>query len=335
MISFGKNIRLPNDPLEKITLKQLADKIKNPGKGYIDFITQLRELQSIDPKKYREWKAKLPYAVAAVFHPPYRKKEHFAKTDYFILDIDHLSDKEINIENLVSRLASDERIALMFRSPSNDGLKLFFKLKEPLFDAGKYSLFYKIFAQKFALHYGLNQVVDKKTSDVSRACFLSYDPDVRFRSEVLPVDMAQYINFEDEIQVNFLKNELKEQQKSHPVTTPVDVAKNTVPEEIIRQIREKLNPRLVTKKEKNIYVPEELNAIIDKVKESLAEYHIVVDEIINIHYGKQFRMKLENMRAEINVFYGKRGYSVVKSTKSGMNADLVDAAHQIISSVLL
>ncbi len=335
MISFGKNIRLPNDPLVKIPLKQFADKIKNPGKEFVDFITQLRELQSIDPKQYREWKVKLPYAVAAIFYPPFRKKENFAKTDYFILDIDHLSDKEINIEHLMGRLETDERIALAFRSPSNDGVKLFFKLKQSLFDAGKYALFYKIFARKFAAQYDLHQVVDKKTSDVSRACFLSYDPRVLYRAEVVPVEVERYINFENETEVSLFEKEIKEQEKIRPETHPADADENTIPQDVIQKIREKLNPRLTVKKEKNIFVPEELNLIVEPVKKSLAQYDIVVDEIVNINYGKQFRMKLQHMRAEINVFYGKKGYSVIKSTKSGLNDELVDLTHQIISSAIL
>ena len=40
-----------------------------------------------------------------------------------------------------------------------------------------YSLFYKKFVKSFSEQYDLQQVVDAKTSDVSRACFLSHDKD--------------------------------------------------------------------------------------------------------------------------------------------------------------
>jgi hypothetical protein len=338
MISIGKNIRQPNDPLEKIPIKNLADKIRNPNQKFIDYIVQLRKIIAIDVKKYRELKTRLPYVVAATFNPPFRKIENFASTKYFILDIDHLSDKEIDIENLVKRFTSDDRIALLFKSPSNDGLKLFFKTEYTFTDPGKYSLFYKTFAHGFALEYSLQQVVDKRTSDVSRACFVSYDPDVWYNENAEVIKIDKYIDFDNQLQVMEIESLLKEQEKQEnktAVNTETDITKQDIDTDIIRQIREKLNPRIKIRREKKIYVPEELDEIIDTVKNKLKEFGFEVEEIININYGKQFRMKINHLKAEINVFYGRKGYSVVKSTKSGMNTQLVDVAHDIIASVLL
>ena len=335
MICLGKNIRQPADPLEKISLKNLGDRIRNPHPGFINFITQLRQVQSIDTRRYRELKTKLPYVVAAMFNPPYRKIENFAKTDYFILDIDHISEKEIDIERLTDKLKNDPRVALLFRSPSGDGLKLFFKLQNPFYDAGKYSLFYKVFAKKFAVDFTLDQVVDNRTSDVSRACFVSYDPNVWYNPEPEIVNPDQFINFEDELQIGEITSVLKEEEKEKTDVKKEEISNKDLPDDLIRQIRERLNPKLVKKREKKIYVPEELNTIIELIRTNLAQYNIVIDEIVNINYGKQFRMKLNHARAEINVFYGRKGFSVVKSTKSGLNEELVDIAHDVIYSTIL
>lgn len=335
MISIGKNIKQPNDPLEKISLKMLYDKTRNPQTKFIDFIEQLRKLRTIDEKQYRQYKTRLPYVVAANFNPSYRKIENFAKAKYFILDFDHFSEKEISIDNIFNKLKNDERVNLMFRSPSNDGLKLIFKLSEAFTDHGKYSMFYKIFAHKFGSEYNLSQVVDKRTSDVSRACFVSYDKEAYYNANCSEIDVKHYINFEDELQVFELNKMIKEEEKTLSENITKQNNTDDLPDDLISQIREKLNPKLKEKKEKNIIVPDQLNTIIDLVKTNLLEYNIEIENIIDINYGKQFRMKAKHLKAEVNVFYGKRGFSVVKSTKTGLNKDLVEIAAQIINSCIL
>jgi hypothetical protein len=335
MISLGRNIRQPSDSLTKISIKQLADKIRNPDSRFIDFIVQLRKVQTIDSKKYRELKTKLPYVVAAVFNPNFRKIEHFALTSYLIIDIDHLSEKEISINKLSSKLQGDNRIVLMFKSPSGDGLKLFFKFNEPFYDHGKCTMFYKLFAHEFGIQYAINQVVDKRTSDVSRACFVSYDPDIWYNINPEIIDVSKFIDFDNELQITEINAILKNDEKEKPKQKTDEATGQDMPDSLINQIREKLNPKLILKKERQVYVPEQLNTIIELVKVNLLEYNIEIEEIINISYGKQFRLKLNHHKAEINVFYGKKGFSVVKSTKSGCSAKLIDIAHDVIFSTIL
>lgn len=335
MISLGKNIKQPNDPLEKISMNMLADKIKAPNPTFIDFINQLRNMLAIDSKQYRNYKTRLPYIVAAVFNPRFRKIENFARAGYFILDIDHLTQKDIDINSMFEKLKADPRVALMFRSPSNDGLKVFFKLKESFYDHGKYSMFYKLFAHQFGEEYSLSQVVDKRTSDVSRACFVSYDPDVWRNEDCIEIQADKYVNFDDELQIGELNSILKQKEKETPNDIKEENIAQDMPDELIAQIREKLNPKLKIKKERQVIVPEQLKTIVDLVKINLLEYNIEIEEIIDINYGKQFRMKLGHHRAEVNVFYGKRGFTVVKSTKSGLNTDLVEIAADVLNSTLL
>jgi hypothetical protein len=60
-------------------------------------------------------------------------------------------------------------------------------------------------------------------------------------------------------------------------------------------------------------------------------YGIAVDEIINIQYGKQIHMSLGINLAEVNLFYGRRGYSVVMSPRSGTNMNLNQLCADIIN----
>ena len=65
------------------------------------------------------------------------------------------------------------------------------------------------------------------------------------------------------------------------------------------------------------------------------ELGINTTEMINIQYGKKFRFQLGLKQAETNIFYGKRGYSVVQSPRSGTSTELNEIAAQVISEIIL
>ncbi len=340
MISFGKNIRQANDPLTKLPIETVFNKIKSPHQKLIDYIVQLRTVATIDSKKYRLLKVKLPYLVAATFNPTFRKKECFAHTGYFILDIDHVNEKELDLDSLFAKMCADKRVVLAFRSPSNDGIKLFFKLKEKCFDSGKYSIFYKYFAHKFSADYNLTQVIDKSTSDVSRACFVSYDPEAYFNNSAEPIDMEKLIDFENEETVSAINFDIKETEKRTSENQPetdtnnLDIDKQDLPTDILQGIREKLNPKIKVKREKNIFVPKELDEIIEEVKTAMNGHNIKTESIIKINYGKQFKFTIGKIWCEINLFYGKRGFSVVETTKNGSNTEMAGLCAKILAEIL-
>lgn len=333
MISLGKAIRQPNDPLIKIELRVLAAKIKRPKPDFVNLIQQLRNVKNLDAAKYRQMKTQLPYVVAAVFNPPFRKIQNFAHTAYFILDIDHLSDKEIDIDLLFDKLAKNPFVVLMFRSPSNDGLKLFFRFGQKCFDAGMFTLFYKIFAHKFAADYQLAQVVDKSTSDVSRACFASYDPNAYYNPDAQNIKMDTYVDFDNQVQIMETEKMLKQEAKE--ADNKPDKETKVLPNDIWRDIREKLNPKIKEKREKQIFVPEKLETIIDDVKSKINFAGIEVKDIQNIHYGKKICVEAKHHWAEVNIFYGRKGFSVVGTPKSGSNSELMDITRQLICELLL
>ncbi len=323
---------MANDPLMKIEVRVLAAKIKNPKPAFVDLIGQLRNVRNIDAARYRQLKTQLPYVVAGVFNPPFRKIENFAHTRYFILDIDHLSDKEIDINGLFGRLAKNPTVLLMFRSPSNDGLKLFFSLSEKCYDAGKFTLFYKLFARKFATDHQLEQVVDNRTSDVSRACFASYDPDAYFNPDAENINMGAYVDFGNQLQIMEAQTLLKQEAKEKGGKPEKEI--KTIPTDIWRDIREKLNPKVKEKREKQVFVPEKLETIIDDVKTKINSVGIEVKEVENIHYGKKFRVEARHHWAEVNVFFGRKGFSVVGTPKNGSDTELMEITKKLICEVL-
>ncbi|MEA3505657.1 MAG: CRISPR-associated primase-polymerase type B, partial [Bacteroidota bacterium] len=325
MLSVGNNIKSYNDTLSKITINEFFYKIKNSNDKLISFLIQLKEIMHIDKKKYRELKTRLPYIVCGVFSPSYRKKENFAHTSFFILDIDHITEKEINLQTLKNKLKNDKRIVMMFISPSGDGIKLIFEFAEKCYDAGKYQLFYGLFAEEFSVQYNLQQVIDKKTSDVSRACFVSYDPDAYFNQQAEKININNYINFNNAFEVHKAEKIEKQNKQNKNVVGKQEHENNPqdLPSNILNEIRATLNPKLEKKqKEKQIYVPEELDNILNDIKNTMQNHKINTENIKNIHYGKQIKFSADKIWAEINLFYGKKGFTIVKTTKSGSNKEL-------------
>lgn len=325
MINAGRNIVDSADRLTKVTLDYVVNQVRNPKPEIEAKIRKLRIVRNIDEKRYREMKKSLPYLVCGIFSPAYRKTENFAYTEYFFMDIDHISQKELSINDIRNRVISDDRVMVCFTSPSEDGLKVLFKLRERCYDHGIYSVFYKNFAKEFSALHKLEQVVDSKTSDVCRACFISMDRDIYYNPNASSVDLVQYVN-------TYAPNEIydipvakrSEEDKEH-----VEPGNDTV--ERIKDIL-KLNKAKSVKQP--VYVPQQLNDVIDEVKKQLEDAGFLVNEIINISWGKKLKLQLGIKLSEINIFYGKRGFSTVISPRTGTDKELNELTREFIESIL-
>lgn len=332
MIMFGTNIRLADDPLKKIEESELFHRIVHP-EAYVEVkIRQLRIAYQIAPKQYNEQKRTLPYVVCGIFNPPYRNTENFGYTDCFIVDIDHLGEKGLTVDTVKARIRDDQRILMSFTSPSEDGVKVMFRLRERCYDSGLYSLFYKEFLRRFSEQYQLEQVADRRTSDVTRACFLSFDNEAYFNNDCESVDMSLYVQQSDPLTMFDLiakqNKEEKKMPKEETTSLPSDPDK-----EIMDRIKKCLHPNSRTvRKRPDTFVPEQLNLIIDDLVAYIQDTGLVVSEIIDIQYGKKIKINMGMKQAEINLFFGKRGFSVVKSPRSGTNAELNDVTAQLIQS---
>ena len=335
---YGSNITSVNDQLAKLPEEYFYNSLIHTKPHIQALISQLRTLYSIDPKQYSKAKKSLPYIVCGIFKPEFRRKENFSYIECFIVDIDKLSTKEIKMDELRQRLNADQRVMMCFASPSEDGLKLMFRLKERCYDPGLYSVFYKEFIRRFALEYGLDQVVDRSTSDVSRACFVSMDTSATYNPQCEPVDLKDFVNTDDPLQFFDIKHAVDKVEKELLSSEEAKTAAKQRREpgkEVIDQIRQKLGMRQRPLPEKKVFVPEELQAIMNDMKTYIEETGMMVKEIISIQYGKKIRAQLGLRQAEVNVFFGKRGFTVTVSPRSGtdeeLNQLLADAARQFLN----
>lgn len=337
MISLGRNIIAPGDPLIKVPVESVYHAILNPKAETAGLIRQLRIIRSIDPKQYALLKRKLPYLVCGMFNPTVRKIDNFAYTEYFILDIDHLSDKQLSLQHVRENIKQDSRVVLCFASPSEDGLKVMFKLKDRCFDAGVFSLFYKLFAQQFAKQYGIEQAIDMKTCDVSRACFVSMDSEAYYNAGAERVDVKAFVDTDSVYDffdlAHVLEQEAKEQKKAAVAPSADAAAKPDVSNEVMVNIKAVLNPSVRRRAERPpAYVPQQLESVIGELKAYIVQTGVAVTEIVSIQYGKKIRCQAGMKMAETNVFYGKRGYSVVMSPRSGTNAEFNEMVAELIKS---
>lgn len=335
MLFAGKNIQSSTDRLVKIDIDYLYHSIKNPKPEIAAKIRQLRIIRELDKKSYTNSKRQLPYIVCGAFNPPYRKGENFSYIEHFIVDLDYLMEKEINIQQLKEKLKSDNRIALMFISPSQDGLKLLFNLSKRCMDAGLYSIFYKKFVELFAIQYNLEQVVDKCTSDVSRACFISIDEDVYYNPQAELVEMDDYIDEEDTLSLFEINHLINKQEKDIKEQSKESVLPKDPDADTLNQIKIMLgSKKMAERQNKLVYVPDILNDIIDGIKLFIEEQGINVYEIKNIQYAKKIRCKLGSKRAEINLFYGKKGFSTIISPANGTSNELNEIVVDIVNLYL-
>lgn len=326
MIRLGKNVTQYGDQLYDVEVEKVFRAIQHPGEETRALIQRLQTIKVLDPGQYRKLKTQLPYVVCAKFHPKTRKKEHFLHTERFIVDIDHLSGHGIDGGQITSLLQNDPRVELLFQSPGGDGLKVLFKIEKPLADPAYYAAFYKAFCLDLDRKYQLGAALDHRTYDVSRCCFVSHDPDAYYNAQAEPIDPQEHSNMEDLLQLDGINREIKEREKQHREEKKEELGtvpqRQVLPDEVVGRIKEKMGMGVRKAPEKRHVQPEELADVMIEV-EQLAE-SVGIDSVIHspISYGRKVRFQSGKRYAEINIFTGKKGVSVVGTTKTGSDSEL-------------
>ncbi len=338
MLSAGKRIIDAHDRLVRIENENLFSQIKNPRQEIESRIKNLRLVYSLDKKRYNQLKRELPYVVCAAFNPEFRKTENFAYTNSFIIDLDHLSEHNRNASELKAILCTDSRVAMCFISPSGDGLKLLFRLKDKCYDAGEFSAFYKAFVKQFAIDNGLSEVVDTKTCDVCRACFLSHDSEVYYNPSAIAVDHKAMLSQLQE-RVFYLKDESTSKQaspKEESVPHKTDQPNNNDPDnEIMLRIKEQLHQlRARERAPRDFFVPSEIETVMVGVRNIIGETGVTISEERNIQYGKQLVLTCQLRKAELNIFFGRRGFSVVEQPRRGTSPQLNSMLGELVRDYL-
>ncbi|WP_040414675.1 CRISPR-associated primase-polymerase type B [Cyclobacterium qasimii] len=241
-----------------------------------------------------------------------------------MIDIDHLSEHDLDLETLKKKFTRDSRLELMFVSPSGDGLKLMFRLSEQITDPSYYVTFYKAFCLSFGKQYCLGAALDHKTHDVSRCCFVSCDLTAYFNPDSSPIIPTEFVSQEnfwemEQVEIAIKETEKIQRQVSIEKQPEKGIQKQALPDSVMDRIKEKMGMRVKRNPEKEYIQPKELEEIMTVIEKAVKEVGVNIESVKPISYGRQIRFGAENIWSEINIFSGKKGVSIVGTTKTGSN----------------
>ena len=93
-------------------------------------VEQIRNEKNSEKRKVLK-KNKLPYLNFGVFKKNQRLNINLESTEFILLDYDHLGDELLTSKE---KLKNDKSVFMFFVSPSGDGLKVVYRLNEPITD---------------------------------------------------------------------------------------------------------------------------------------------------------------------------------------------------------
>lgn len=178
-------------PTESITLEEVWERITD--RGLQDQTTALRILlQEGRKEEYKTSKGNLLPSVTFGGTFDYRttntetlsregKTGLLRGSGFVIIDIDHISETGLSLQDLKDRISEDREIGvrLVFTSPSGDGLKVVCRVSSQITDKDSYKTAYNSLRHFINSKYG--EIVDKSGSDISRLCLLCCDRDARIQ----------------------------------------------------------------------------------------------------------------------------------------------------------
>ena len=195
-----------------------------------------------------------------------------------------------------------------------------FRLTDKCCDSQLLSLIAKDFGIKFATKYHIESLLDRRCFDATRACFLSYDANCYINMKATSIDFDNYIN-ENNMDLMMKKNaDLKRDMLSSVQGESLN--NEELSEHELDFIKSRLNPHAIVKKDKQYYIPKELEDVMSDISIYIQDAKVDIVEVSNISYGKKFKFKVGESKAEINLFYGKKGFSIVESSKAGTSREL-------------
>lgn len=168
-------------PYSSADLQQIYEIIK--GDSFTERTIKLRSFTNPDEaKKFKAYK--FEYATfSGIFNE--RAALHIIKQSINIcIDLDHVGDSEA-IQQIIKLILDKFPPALLFISPSGDGLKVVFKID---LESGSHLQYFKALQRFFADEIGFK--IDQSGSDICRACFLPHDPDAYYNPESELLDNA-------------------------------------------------------------------------------------------------------------------------------------------------
>lgn len=165
-ITVFKDLYKTKDVPYIITLEKILERIKQGNDK--ELIQQIRKAKSKEERN--ELKTKLP---AILFQGEFSHRAIVGlvkSSGLMVLDFDDINH-DLELFETFETIKSNPFVVAAFLSPSGNGYKAVINISEE--DASNYTNIFKQFKKEFDYKY-----FDLSTSDISRVCFSSYDPDI-------------------------------------------------------------------------------------------------------------------------------------------------------------
>lgn len=310
-----------SEPLRSISFQEINQLISDPLGELRDRTDSLLAVRSLDETAFQRMKARLPFFIGATFREGNRKADHFEQIDWLILDFDAIGTGN-ELQRIKDHLREDPTVALAFISPSANGLKVLFKLGYPITHSKLYADGYERYARRWAAEKNLEEYLDVKTHDVTRVCFLSHDPRPIFNGNALPMPMTSFEAVQREIPFDIGTSA----EETRPESSDTD---------LLREIRQKLSPphRQARGPRALPFVPDELRETGKRIVEAGKGIDLTI-ELTDIQYGLQVRASIGQHWAQLNVFYGKQGYSIVPTPRKGSTGELAEILKELVGQIV-
>lgn len=177
-ISFFKKPITNKKPQRTVTLLQVYQAIC--GQYYEPMISQLRTIS--DKEEQRRFKGKnLDYITPSGVFSYDNDNSLISHSGILCMDLDDVEDTETLKQQLIDDI--NFITLFLFRSPCGKGLKWFIQIDLSVCD---HKTWFSAVREYLMTTYGLSdKQVDKSCANVSRACFMSFDPDAYINEELL------------------------------------------------------------------------------------------------------------------------------------------------------
>jgi len=186
------------DAVKIFELNQIFNLIKNDESIKI----KIQEVREANDEQYRKMKLELQQII---FSGVFRRRANDEIESYsglLVVDLDSKDIPGVKLVEMKTLLAQDPYIYAIFVSPSGKGLKLLVRVAEPLARVPNVEVLKKSHAASAKTFfsylkdvYGLN--ADRNGSDLSRACFVSHDPELVINEEAKIFRFKNSLHYED------------------------------------------------------------------------------------------------------------------------------------------
>ncbi len=321
-------------PLKKLNLAQVSALIRNPSSTLCQESETLTELYQLDPRQYYREIKRLPALICPLFYPPLPNESNFLSASVVAVQFTNLHEKEIQPETLKEKLHREQSVILAWQLPSATEVIALLLLAQPIRDQHLYSVLCRALPIHLArkLHL-MDHVFLPSSSIVTFRWILAHDPHPLVNPNPTPLDPFSIVDpttlsVEKSIQQQIKQIEEKHRKQEKQLRGPDEAT--------LRKIRALLRDTPTYRRQpfKQVYVPPALKQLMPRLMGFLKEAGLQIVYVRDIHYGQQIQVSSGTRLGEVNLYLGKKGFTVVPTTRSRVDRELSHLLARLILKFL-